>query len=281
MKIILNSLSLFINLSSKSLNKYSENQGEYKSFNLDKKKLEDLKIKLINSKVKDFDIVQFDSVKEELLEKIDKDFYEVINDEVNEIKEILEAKFDQLKIKEDNNKQEKIKLTEAKQNRLINKKIDKRVNNNKDNLSFKKELAYVSDLSNRNKNYVMLVGVAVIVVILFFSVFSNNESYDTENQWVKECLSLGFKKSEDVARCAVKQKKAHYDYLAIQNENERIKSELAQANQYRKNILQQQRRSNDLQTDQMLLNLSKDLMGLNNNNKSFNCITNIMGWSCN
>ena len=46
MKIILNSLSLFITLSSKSLNKYSENQGEYKNFNLDKKKLEDLKKKI-------------------------------------------------------------------------------------------------------------------------------------------------------------------------------------------------------------------------------------------
>ena len=270
MKIILNSLSLFITLSSKSLNKYSENQGEYKNFNLDKKKLEDLKKKLTNSKVKDFDILQFDSAKEELLNKIDKDFYEVINDEVNEIKEILEAKYDQLKTKEDFDKQEKL-------NQLTNKKNK----TNKNNLNLKKKLTYVSNLSNKNKNYVM-IGVAVLVVILFFSVFSNDESYDTENQWVKECLSLGFKKSEDVARCAVKQKKAHYDYLAIKNENERIKSELAQANEYQKNILQQQRRSNDLQADQMLLNLSKDLMGLNNNNnRSYNCNTNIMGWSCN
>ena len=101
------------------------------------------------------------------------------------------------------------------------------------------------------------------------------------NKWVKNCLDLGFKKNSEVAKCAERQELAHYEYLKIKNENERIKNELAQADQYQKQILEEQRRANDMQSNQMLLNLSQELMGLNNNNnRSFNCITNPVGWSC-
>jgi hypothetical protein len=272
MKKISELIKQLISLSVKSLDKYNRFEGKYKNFDHDIKKIEKIKDEIINSDIKTFKIKTFDRLIEDELNKIDEDYRDVINEDLVKIKNILNSKHEEYKIIE-----EKIQTKKDNKN---NSNASEKNKTKSINLDTSNSVIKIN-LSNQNRNYLM-IAISIVLAILFFtSISSDKPSYNKNNKWVKNCLDLGFKKNSEVAKCAERQELAHYEYLKIKNENERIKNELAQANQYQKKILEEQRRANDMQSNQMLLNLSQELMGLNNNNnRSFNCITNPVGWSC-
>ena len=276
MKKLSTLIKQFISLSVKSLDMYSRNNGKYKKFDLDIKKISKIKNDLINLKIKEFNEEIFVKILDEELDKIDEDYREVINEDLDEIKNNLLSKHEEYRTEVERNKiKRNKKLSSISPEKKDTKNLILDINNS----------GIKINLSRQNTNYLM-IAISIVLVVLFFSSFSSDTpSYKKDNKWVKNCLDLGFKKNSEVAKCAERQELAHYEYLKIKNENERIKNELAQANQYQKQILEEKRRANDMQSNQMLLNLSKDLMGLNNNNnynnRSLSCITNPMGFTCN
>jgi hypothetical protein len=272
MKKVSELIKQLISLSVKSLDKYNRFEGKYKNFDHDIKKIEKIKDEIINSDIKTFKIKTFHRLIEDELNKIDKDYRGVINEDLVKIKDILNSKYEEYKIIE-----EKIQTKKDNKN---NSNASEKNKTKSINLDTSNSVIKIN-LSNQNRNYLMIAISIVLAVLFFTSISSDKPSYNKNNKWVKNCLDLGFKKNSEVAKCAERQELAHYEYLKIKNENERIKNELAQANQYQKKILEEQRQANDMQSNQMLLNLSQELMGLNNNNnRSFNCIMNPVGWSC-
>jgi len=279
-KNLSNKIKNLIVTSHQSLIKFTNYKGEYPKFEADTKKINQLKqdIKNIYRK-QNLEIKLFETLCIENLVKIETEYKDVLSDELlileKEISKILNEK---KKIKE-----EKIKIKNKK--KLNNKSLNA-TKSNKDKFGVKfKNTPQILSSSNQShkKNYnILKIGGAIAAIFLLYFNFSNDVTYDKNNKWVKECLAIGIRGNNDVANCAERQKNAFYQYQNVQKQNEILKEQIKNSNKYAAQSLREQKYQNDLAKNQILLNLSKDLMGLNRpaNNNSFNCLFNPMGFSC-
>ena len=260
-KELKNKIKTLVLTSLQSLIKFTNHKGEYPKFEADTKKINQLRedIKNIYRK-QNLELKLFETLCIENLAKIEREYRDALSDEFlmleKEISKILEEK---RQIQE-----EKVRI-----------KNEKKLKNTPQILS--------SSNQSFKKNYsTFKIGGAVAAVFLLYFTFGNNITYDKNNKWVKECLAIGIRGNEDVANCAERQKNAFYQYQNVQKQNEILKEQIKNSNAYAAQSLRQQQYQNDLAKNEILLNLSKDLMGLNRpaNNSFVNCLFNPMGFSC-
>jgi uncharacterized protein YxeA len=270
----LNLLANYIKLLNNSLSKYSKNKGEYKNFKKDLDKISSCKKDLLEANLSNFSAEKFDLKRDNILKNINKEFYNSIYDKIDEIKSELKEKH--IQQQSFNNTESKLKKTETKETEIKNIQKNKQTNII-NSLSSK-----ISTKTNNTKSNITIIVTAIILLIIVSFFTAERTSYDKNNRWVKECLAIGFTENSEVAACAERQKQANYEYQKILAENKIMSDQIRQSNEYQQQVLREKQYQNDMVKNKILLDLSRDLMGLNNNNSSpaINCLVNPMGWTC-
>ena len=272
-KILDSKIRNLIHLTLSSFEKFKSKNGIYKGFEEDNKKIKGIKkeiVKFYNNKTKnDFlskniinestkeinNQVLLDSLAKELSD-LDKEIENVVIENLNKISGKKEAKAIE------QNQKDKVRLEKKqKQVEKTSKKILKNISTPVSSFEYKKYIA---------PSAFVLIG-----FLILSSIFGDEEpKYNKNNPFVKHCLSIGFTSNKDVASCVSDEKRRAEDQAQRRQEQ-------AQRDAYNQQLIQEQQRANDNVTNQMLMDMSKSLLGLNNRPAPrTTCIYTINGMIC-
>jgi len=272
-KIIDAKIYNLIHLILSSFKKFKSKDGIYTGFEKDNKKIKDLKKGILksyqNKSINDFltkNVIN-DSTKEitnkVLLGSITKELAD-LDKEIENI--VLE---NSIKINEKEESKE-IELNQKNKIRLEKKQEQDR----KKNDSILKKISISTGMLEYKKYITPSVLVLIGLFILSTMFKEEKTTYNKNNSFVQHCLSIGFASNRDVANCVSDEKRRA-------EEQTQRRKELSQRDVYNQQLIQEQQRANDNVTNQMLMDMSKSLLGLNNKPAPrTTCIKTITGFIC-